>query len=317
MIRAQFYRKLATATRLKSFDAVSLFTLLKKSGFPVKQDFTFKNQMATPTCHLPFIDRTSTMQKLLCRLGQQWSVPTHSRRPLVAFQSGAGGGKSRFIDELVQFKWSNNFDHQATDAHSLEFWRQVREVEDPNIIAKFKQEWDTQTVFLPITFNGRMTWDPPAMKLDLAARLLYSYCVDFTNHSVCAQDFVDLIQHDTPIRNPYAAIRLITDHFISSMKIGEKHVRVVILVDELLKCDHPSKMLSLVCRLTDTRFPSVHSIDVIATTLEPELVNRERTLTNRGIRLLPLPSLRGFRQFFTPTEFKIACLFGGVCIFKY
>jgi hypothetical protein len=94
--------------------------------------------------------------------------------------------------------------------------------------------------------------------------------------------------------------------------------RVIIFLDEILKARNPDESLHLVCEFMEIFSGSdlCKSVDVLSTTLDPEVIINLGTKSNRRASVAPLPAFRNIRKLFPDSDvaYHLAIRAGGVSL---
>lgn len=91
---------------------------------------------------------------------------------------------------------------------------------------------------------------------------------------------------------------------------------IILIGDEIIKSDNPSKVLSSMCGLMEEKPFNWNNLHVISTTLTDTMLIDAMTKSNRKIDFIPMPVLSSIQELFPPEKnlnaTLIATTFGGV-----
>lgn len=111
------------------------------------------------------------------------------------------------------------------------------------------------------------------------------------------------------------ALEFIAQHHQVTQNTHEKP-RIIVMIDEILKAKQPENVLHSICSTMENAHYYATSLDVLSTTLDPAVIESEKTGSSRKVRILPLPALRKLELLFPPEKnrllFDFATRCGGV-----
>ena len=176
---------------------------------------------------------------------------------------------------------------------------------------KYAAEWN-ETLYITLTYNkgDDMKYDPDPI-VDLSRRIVNSYVSQRTGSAKFNEVEMDPCKWDSL----EGTISAIADHYRWWKKLSDKP-RIVFLVDEVIKSDNPTKVLSALCGRMDEISSDWKSLDVITTTLTETMLKNAVSVSNRPLEFIPMPALVSINKLFPPAKNRnatiVALHLGGV-----
>lgn len=168
---------------------------------------------------------------------------------------------------------------------------------------KYAAEWN-DAVFLTFTYNKS---DHEKYSHDTVANLGRRLVNLYVSHTPRARNFLRVESDPSKWDSLGSTISAIEKHYRQWKKRAEKS-RIVIFVDEAIKSDDPSIVLSTLCSCMDEISSDWKSFDVISTTLMDTMLKNAVSVSNRPLEFIPMPALVSINKLFPPAKNKNATI---------